>query len=269
MGEKLRIGCSGWGYEDWVGPFYPSGTSSGDFLKLYSSVFDIVEVDSSFYRTPSPAQVAQWRRTTPESFLFTMKFPRRITHELKLRKAEEPLGYFLRSTKELGEKLGALVLQLPPSLKYDKDAPFLWAFLDLLGERQPLGVEFRHNSWFREDVYRTLEDHSATMIWSTNQYLDTPPEVTSGLVILRMVGDREITEFNRIQKDQKEQMKAWYDELAKVADGMKQAFVFFNNHYAGFGPASVNEFRRLAGMMELSFPKGPHGQQQRSLGEFV
>ncbi len=268
LGEKVRIGCSGWGYEDWVGPFYPSGTPAGDFLRLYSTAFDVVEVDSSFYRTPSPAQVAGWRRTTPDDFRFAMKFPKRITHELKLRGAADPLAYFQRSAGELGEKLAVGLLQLPPSIKFEKDADALWAFLESAGPRMPLAVEFRHKSWFRDDVYRTLGDRNVAMAWSTNQYLDTPSQVTSDNIYLRMVGDREITEFNRIQKDQRDQMKAWFNELAKAVDGVKQAFVFFNNHYAGFGPGSVNEFRRLAGLMEVEFPRAPGGQRQRSLGEF-
>ncbi len=266
--EKIHVGCSGWGYEDWVGPFYPPGTPSADFLRLYATVFDAVEIDSSFYRTPAAAQVAQWRRLTPEDFRFTAKLPRRITHELKLRNALEPLGYFQRSISELGPKLAAVVLQLPPSFKYEKDATALGAFLESMDPKLPAAVEFRHASWFRPDVYRTLGDRNVAMVWSTNQYLDTPTEVTADNIYLRMVGDREITEFNRIQKDQRERMKAWYDELAKAVDGVKQAFVFFNNHYAGFGPASVNEFRRLAGLMELEFPQAPGGQRQRSLGDF-
>jgi len=87
-GKKLRIGCSGWSYQDWVGPFYPKDAKPGDYLRMYSQVLDAVEIDSSYYRTPSPFMVSNWKRVTPEGFLFTAKFPKKITHELKLRDSQ-------------------------------------------------------------------------------------------------------------------------------------------------------------------------------------
>jgi uncharacterized protein YecE (DUF72 family) len=269
LAAKLKLGCSGWGYEDWIGPFYPKDTPPADFLRLYSRIFDIVEVDSSFYRTPSPSMVAQWRRLTPPGFLFTAKFPRRITHELKLRNAEDSLQFFYRSMTELGDKLAALVIQLPPSIKYDRDRQALTAFLDGLNPNLRHAVEFRHPSWFREDVYKLVGDRNIAMTWSTNQYLSTPPEVTTDFLYLRMVGDRELEEFDRIQRDKGEEMREWYKELEKAADRVNQAMVFFNNHYAGFGPASVNEFRRLSGLMKLDFPTEIAGAHQRSLTDFA
>ena len=96
---KLRVGCSGWGYDDWLGGFYPPKTPKSNYLKLYSSVFDCVEVDSSFYRTPGPVMTKQWSKTAPASFLFAMKMPKRITHEKKLKGVEENLGWFYASAK--------------------------------------------------------------------------------------------------------------------------------------------------------------------------
>ena len=107
------------------------------------------------------------------------------------------------------------------------------------------------------------------MVWSENQYLRTPSEVTSDEVYLRMVGDREITEFKEVKKDKSAEMRTWYKELGEAEDSVKGALVFFNNHYAGFGPGSVNEFRRLAGLLEYEFPAqagAPAGQ--KSLGDF-
>jgi uncharacterized protein YecE (DUF72 family) len=120
--------------------------------------------------------------------------------------------------------------------------------------KYPHAIGFRHKSWFREDVYKLLRDRNISMVWSENQYLRTPSEVTSDQVYLRMVGDREITEFKEVQKDKSAEMRSWYKELEDREDSVKGALVFFNNHYAGFGPGSVNEFRRLAGMMEYQFP---------------
>jgi uncharacterized protein YecE (DUF72 family) len=118
-------------------------------------------------------------------------------------------------------------------------------------------------------VYKLLRDRNVTMVWSENQYLRTPSDLTSDQVYLRMVGDREITEFKEVKKDRSEEMRSWYKDLDRSADSVKGALVFFNNHYAGFGPGSVNEFRRLAGLMEYEFPaKAGAPVGQKSLGDF-
>ncbi len=264
--RKLRIGCSGWGYEDWVGPFYPPKTASSDFLRQYSKTFDVVEVDSSFYRPPSPATTAQWYRSTPPGFLFAAKLPKRITHDKKLAGVSEELGRYYHSIGELKEKAGPIVIQLPPSVKYDKHLEVVKAFLEELDSKFAHTIEFRHASWFRDDVYRLLEQKQVAMTWSENQYLRTPTEVTSDFLYLRMVGDRELTKFNKIQKEKSNEMKVWYKELGDASDSVKDAFVFFNNHYAGFGPGSVNEFRRLAGLMEFTWPSAAGGQ--KNLADF-
>ena len=264
--DKLRIGCSGWGYDDWLGAFYPGDTPKSDYLKRYASVFDIVEIDSSFYRNPGPAMTKTWHKSTPPGFTFAMKMPRRITHEKKLNDVGESLGWFYASAKELKEKCGPLVAQLPPSIKYDTHWTLMQEFVRAIeADRYPHAIEFRHKSWFRDDVYSLLRDRNVAMVWSENQYLRTPTGVTADYVYLRMVGDREITTFKEIQKDKGAEMRAWYKELDQAADSVKGAMVFFNNHYAGFGPASVNEFRRLAGLMEYEFPAqagAPAGQKR-------
>ena len=268
--DKLRVGCSGWGYDDWLGGFYPPNTPKSDYLKLYSRVFDVVEVDSSFYRNPGPAVTKDWFKATPSGFRFAMKMPRRITHEKKLKDVAENLGWFYASAKELREKCGPLVAQLPPSIKFDADWKVMQDFLRALdGEHYAHAIEFRHKSWFREDVYKLLRDRNVAMVWTENQYLKSPAAVTADSVYLRMVGDRELTEFKETQRDKSAEMREWYKELDGASDSVKGALVFFNNHYAGFGPGSVNEFRRLAGMMEYEFPaKAGVPSSQRNLGEF-
>src|SRR5207245_1637039 len=204
-----------------------------------------------FYRNPGPAMTKGWYKSTPPEFLFAMKMPKRITHEKKLKGVAENLGWFYASAKELREKCGPLVAQLPPSIKFDSHWVVMQEFLRALEvDKYPHAIEFRHKSWFRDDVYKLLRDRNVTRVWSENQYLRTPTDVTSDQVYLRMVGDREITEFKEVQKDKSAEMRTWYKELEESSDSVKGALVFFNNHYAGFGPGSVNEFRRLAGMME-------------------
>ncbi len=247
-----------------MGPFYPPGTKPAEYLRLYSSVFDVVEVDSTFYRIPPRGMVAGWDRNTPEDFRFAAKFPKVITHEHKLRDVERPLGWFYASMEALGPKLDALVVQLPPSLKYDKDHDTMEGFLAQLRSDPLHVVEFRHKSWFREDVYALLERYGVALGWSENQYLKTPARLTTDAFYLRMIGDRSISRLGALQKDREKEMSSWLDDAAHAMDDVQRGYVFFNNHFAGFGPGSVNEFRRLAGLVAREFPEG----EQRTLAEF-
>ena len=266
----MRIGCSGWSYHDWAGPFYPKESKPGDYLNLYSHVFNAVEIDSTYYRTPSPLMVNNWLKTTPDGFLFTAKFPKKITHELKLRDTNAQLERFYKSISELREKLGALVIQLPPSFNVKKDGDALENFLGLIDTKYKHAVELRNKSWFNPETYKMLEQHGVALAWSENQYASTPTEATSDTAYLRMVGDRTITNFGGKQRDQGEVMRKWYDALEEKSALFKQGFIFFNNHFAGFGPGSVNEFRRLAGLAELDWKKPPveQGPLQSSMLEF-
>jgi uncharacterized protein YecE (DUF72 family) len=237
---------------------------------MYSRVFDAVEIDSSYYRTPSPFMVSNWRRVTPDGFLFTAKFPKKITHELKLRDSQAQLERFYKAMSGLKEKLGALVIQLPPSFNYKKDREALVAFLGQIDKTYVHAIEFRNKSWFKQEIYDLLKENNVSLVWSENQYASAPTEATSDVAYLRMVGDRSITNFGQKQRDQGEVMNKWYTALDEKSSLFKQGFIFFNNHFAGFGPGSVNEFRRLAGLAELDWKqlsKEP-GPLQSSMAQF-
>jgi len=270
--QKFHVGCSGWSYEDWVGPFYPKGAKPKDYLRNYSSVFDAVEIDSSFYRIPNQFMISLWKKNTPDGFLFSPKFPKKITHEMKLKDASDTITYFSKTLAGLGEKLGPMVVQLPPSFKYDSGLKDLESFIAELKTGFRYAIEFRHNSWFRPDVYQLLRSNNIAMCWSINQYVDSPIELTSNFIYNRMVGeDRAITNFGETQRDTSKVMKQMSEAIKSSMGSVNDAFVFFNNHFAGFGPESVNEFRRLLGLMEMDFGKmgSVSGEQkQKSLAEF-
>jgi len=260
---KLRIGCSGWSYKDWQGIFYPKELAAKDYLKYYSGVFDCVEIDSSFYRVPSPFMISQWKANTPPGFLFSPKLPKKITHEKKLENSEAALVYFYSVLSKLGPKLGPIAIQLPPSVKLATHLDILKRFLTQLRPEFRHAIEFRHKSWFAPEVYRLLRDSNVALAWSLNQYVETPPEVTADFVYLRMVGDRELTEFTGIQKDRSEELKRWASTVEENTGKFESGYVFFNNHFAGFSPESANEFRRLLGLMELEWK--PAGDRQQTL----
>ena len=261
---KLKIGCSGWSYKDWAGGFYPKDLDSKDYLKFYSGVFNAVEIDSSFYRTPYPSVIEHWKRVTPEGFLFSPKLPKKITHEKKLVDFEPQLAYFYGVVSKLGKKLGPIVAQLPPSIKLSSHESAMERFVSSLDPKLQHAIEFRHKSWFTPEVYKLLKKHNVALGWSLNQYLETPAEVTANFVYLRMVGERDITDFSEIQKDRTEDMTRWAGNMEEKGKDYDNGFIFFNNHFAGFGPESVNEFRRLMGMIELDWEK-QSGPRQTSL----
>jgi len=263
--NRIRIGCSGWSYKDWSGSFYPRDVAPKDSLKFYSKVFSCVEVDSSFYRIPNPTMVTQWRTITPTGFLFSPKLPKKITHDNKLQNSDSALFYFYSVISKLKEKLGPIAIQLPPSVKFSSHMDVMKEFVSKLSPEFRHAIEFRHKSWFIPETYGLLKRSNISMIWSLNQYVETPPEVTADFFYLRMVGDRELTEFSGIQKDRSEDLKRWATIVQETSGKFESGYVFFNNHFAGFSPESSNEFRRLLGLMELDW-KGKGGDQQTLFG---
>ena len=251
--QKLYVGCSGWSYDGWLGHFYPSNLDRKDFLKYYSQVFDYVEIDSSFYSAPNVFMTKRWASKTPDNFRFTAKFPRSITHEKRLAEPEKELHYFFDVMRPLRTKLLALLLQLPPSLTAKEGLKKLEVLVHMLGPDFRYAIEVRHNSWFdNEDFYKLLSGNNICLVWSQLDAIQTPAELTSDFVYLRFIGDRSIDErdFGKIQKNRNRELKMWSDSINRIKDKTKLVIVAANNHYAGFGPATANSFRKMAGLKE-------------------
>jgi uncharacterized protein YecE (DUF72 family) len=247
------VGCSGWSYDGWLGHFYPSNLDGKDFLKYYSQVFDYVEIDSSFYSAPNVFMTKRWASITPDNFKFTAKLPRSITHEKRLAEPEMELRYFFDVMRPLRTKLLALLLQLPPSLTAKEGLKKLEVLVHMLDPDFRYAIEVRHNSWFNnKGVYRLLSENNICLAWSQLDTIQTPPELTSDFLYLRFIGDRSIDErdFGKIQKDRIRELKMWSDSIDRVKDKTKLAIVAANNHYAGFGPATANSFRKMVGLKE-------------------
>jgi uncharacterized protein YecE (DUF72 family) len=159
---RIHVGTSGWSYREWKGSFYPPKLPAAEMLRFYASRFSAVEVNNSFYRTPSERVLAGWAEQVPPQFRFVMKASRRITHNSRLADADGSLAYFLRAVTPLGPRLGPTLFQLPPT--FDKDLVRLQHFLERLPRRWPAAMEFRHLSWFEDPVYDLLRAHSVALV---------------------------------------------------------------------------------------------------------
>jgi uncharacterized protein YecE (DUF72 family) len=255
---QIYVGCSGWSYSSWKGPFYPIDLDNSEWLNYYSHVFDFVEIDSSFYRIPTAFTVKNWLKKTPDNFRFTAKFPKVITHDKRLKNVENELEIFFSQIDPLQDKTSALLIQLPPSLGIVEGLEALREFVPELDNRFRYAVEVRNNSWFQDLAYSFFANNNICMVWSQLAGLRTPPVITTDFLYVRFIGDRRIGEedFGRIQIDRIAEMQYWSDKVKQitenVADRVELAIVAANNHYAGFGPGTANVFRRLLGLSEAT-----------------
>jgi uncharacterized protein YecE (DUF72 family) len=267
---QYRIGCSGWSYSAWKGPFYPSNLESSDWLRFYSQIFDYVEIDSSFYRIPNQFMVKNWVKKTPDNFRFTAKFPKVITHDKHLVDVYEEVDLFLRNIEPLQEKTLALLIQLPPSMEIMPGLEGLRQLVPLLDNKFRYAVEVRHQSWFQDLAYNFFADNNICMVWSQLAGMRTPPIVTTDFLYVRFIGDRSIDEkdFGKIQKDRVSEMRKWARRVKRVEkergkeEEISLAMIAANNHYAGFGPGTVNIFRKMVGLSEISWTY--EGPQERT-----
>jgi len=249
---ELKIGCTGWSYEGWIGAFYPKNMDAHNHLKHYSSVFDITEINSTFYRIPTISMTRKWYSDTPEKFLFTAKLPKSITHDNRL-KPSPYLDSFLQSIKPLEKKMIILVTQLPPSLSFSEAEQNLDKMIRHLPKDFKYVVEGRHESWFSDQANRFLSDRNISLVWNEVQGVDNPSTLTTDFVYLRLIGDRSISEkeFGKISIDRTELVKKWAQRLKQIANKVSLAIVVANNHFEGFAPATANKFRTEMGLEEV------------------
>jgi uncharacterized protein YecE (DUF72 family) len=159
---NILVGTSGWSYKEWKGSFYPPKLPAEEMLRFYAGHFPAVEVNNSFYRIPAERVLATWAEQVPPTFRFVLKASRRITHNHRLADEDGSLDYFLRAVNPLGDRLGPTLFQLPPTFKRDLDR--LRSFLERLPRRWPAAMEFRHASWFTDEVYDLLRARDVALV---------------------------------------------------------------------------------------------------------
>ena len=265
MSGRIRIGTQGWNYADWLGSFYPTGTRARDFLSVYARAFDTVEVDSTFYAIPSASTVRSWVERTPPGFTFALKLPREITHERRLVGAEDVLDEFVDRARELGDRLGPVLVQLGPDFS-PAEFPALAAFLPLLPSDLRVAVEFRQQGWIRDDVLRLLADHRVALALSDGRWLsrrvltELASRPTADFHFVRWMGpNRDVTEFSHVQVDRSREIGAWADVLHPLPTQGIDVYAYFNNHFAGHSPASARELQQRLG--QAATPPEELGEQ--------
>jgi uncharacterized protein YecE (DUF72 family) len=253
MSAKIYIGTQGWNYDGWIGPFYPAGTSKKDLLKLYAKVFGTVEIDSTFYAIPAESSVRAWFERTPADFIFSVKLPSEITHKNRLVDSEEFLLSFVQRMRGLGEKLGCVLIQLPPDFS-PAERRSLSGFLKLLPSDVRFAVEFRDQGWITEATLDELRSHNVALTLTDSKWIDRrlslelAGEPTADFSYVRWLGPRELTDFTRVQIDRSEEMRMWAEAFQVLAQNVGLIFGYFNNHFQGHSPASSNEFKRRIGI---------------------
>ena len=265
---RVRVGCQGWNYDDWVTPpagtrsvFYPRGTRSANMLDSYARAFDTVEVDSTFYAVPSDSTFDGWKRRTPEGFTFALKLPREITHEQALRGAQAArvLEEFCRGARRLGEKLAAVLVQLPPQFEATQEnAHALAEFLPLLPEDIRFAVELRDSFWFEDDTLAPLARHAHVSLalvegpWATRERMwraAAPLIETTDFVYVRWMGDRDLARFDEVVRPRDANLQKWAAAIERLRERVPHTFAYFSNFYEGHAPASANKLKMLLGQL--------------------
>jgi uncharacterized protein YecE (DUF72 family) len=230
---NLYVGTSGYSYKEWKGTFYPEDWPEKQMLRFYGERFRSVEINNTFYRMPKASMLEAWANEVPPDFKFVLKAPQRITHLQRLKDAGDSVSFLLKVTEGLKERLGPLLFQLPPNLK--KDASRLRDFLQLLPADPRAALEFRHESWFDDEIFGLLrERHVALCIAEAEEGVEVPFVSTADWGYLRLrrpdYGDADLTD--------------WLERIRQPA--WKSAFIFFKHEEEGKGPLMARRFLELA-----------------------
>jgi uncharacterized protein YecE (DUF72 family) len=223
------IGTSGYNYPEWKGSFYPETLPAAKMLPYYAERFPTVEINYTFYRAPNEKILAGWNSATPERYKLTLKAPKRITHDSRLRDCGDRVRQFLETSASLGPKLGALLFQLPPNFKKDLDV--FDAFLDTFPPRVCAAFEFRHTSWLDEEVYARLRTRNLALCVADSEKLSTPVEITADYAYFRLRDEGYLAD----------DIARWAETIAERTSACRDVFVYFKHEEEGKGP----EFARM------------------------
>jgi uncharacterized protein YecE (DUF72 family) len=274
--SNLLVGTSSWSSSDWCGTFYPDSIAPGEMIRVYSSKLSTVEIDTTWYHLPSRKIVETWRSRTPDGFIFSAKVPKVISHDKYLEGCESELNEFLSAISVLGEKLGPLILQFPYVAKgkdpqeYSTGSDFirrLKQFVGLLPSEFKWGIEIRNSQWVRPSLLDILRSRNISMVFIDYYTMDPLPKLapnsqvfTAPFVYIRFLGNHKAMDatvkkalesghrkraWESLLQDRTQQMKLWIPPIKNLLARNIPVYVYFNNHYAGYAPGSIELFEKL------------------------
>lgn len=275
----LRMGTSAFTAAGWPGNFYPKGMKTTDYLSFYSKHFNTVEIDSTFYSTPSEETVQRWREQTPEDFIFAAKAPQIITHEKCMLECAGELARFLKTMDLLRDKLGPVLFQFPyfsrQGLAYSEFFERLKKFLNELpgADGHKFALEIRNKGWINEPFLNLLRERSVTLaliahpwMWQPSELFERVDPLADPFCYIRLLGDRYAIEritksWGKVVVDREDELADWAEQCHRIQRGGKTIYFYANNHYAGHGPATLRIFRQI-------YLAGLGIDEQDILGEF-
>ncbi len=272
---EIRVGCSGWSYKDWIGPFYPEGTDSSDMLSHYLRKFDTVEINSTFYGIPNKWVVKNWLEKSPDEFRFSAKMVRDVTHENELDSVKSAYSKYMVNMLPLKSKMGSILVQMPQRFKAsDANYDLLEDFLAMLHEDAKFTMEFRHRSWFDSQTFKLLGRYNvAFCVVSQPQFKGLiPPEavVTANHAYIRFHGlnyKKWYAGNGNARYDylySKKELRDWKPKIEEVQDEASDTvYVYFNNHPAGQAPKNAKMMMDLLGVSPRTPDLSGESEQKR------
>jgi uncharacterized protein YecE (DUF72 family) len=226
------IGTSGFQYAEWKGSFYPEDLPASKMLPFYAQRLNTTEINYTFHRIPAPKTIENWKNLTPENFRFVLKAPQKITHWSKLRDCADTLEYFCKVISGLGDRLGPILFQLPPTFK--KDAEVLSSFLREFPSMRA-AFEFRHESWFADEIFELLKSRNIALCIADTQDLATPRKITAGYGYLRL----------RREDYNKSDVENWAQFAREQKNVWQDIFVYFKHEESGIGPKLASQMTEV------------------------
>ena len=234
---RYYIGTSGWHYDDWKGRFYPEKLPKEKWLEFYAQHFPTLELNNTFYRLPTEKALNNWHDSSPPGFIFSVKVSRYITHIKRLKDCKEEMNKFMSRTAILKEKLGPLLYQLPPGLHRNDD--ILADFLAILPRGYKHVIEFRHASWFEDEVYDILRQYKIGFCVFNMPKLTSPLIATTDFAYVRFHGSDSL--YSSCYSDK--YLSGWAKKISVLSEKLESVYIYFNNDIAGYALKNAETIR--------------------------
>lgn len=236
---KIHIGTSGWHYKHWIGNFYPESMKPEDYFDFYMKHFDTVEINNSFYKLPPENTFTNWKNAAKNDFIYAIKANRFITHMKKLKDPQQSLERFLHNIDFLEDRLGPVLFQLPPKWKYNIERMEL--FLDALPSHYRCTIEFRDQTWYREEVYALLRKFNIAFCVYELEYHLSPIKITADFIYVRLHGPED--KYQGKYSD--DQIIKWAEECNKWSSEGMDVFLYFDNDQNGYAVQNARSLKQL------------------------